>query len=339
MSDSITRAGSPASIPATLYVAERSLGESPRRRPARGIRFLRYIRRHWFTYLLVLPGLVSMVVFNYGPMYGLQLAFKDFSVSKGIWGSPWVGLKNFETMFDDALFWNALVNTIQINVWNILFGFTFNIMLALLINEIRLRWLKSSVQTLVYLPYFLSWVVFAGVVMTFLSLSSDGGVVNTILAGLGLKEIDFLRQPELFQGVLVVSNIVKTAGYSSIIYLAAIAGVNPALYESAAIDGANRLQMMWHITLPRILPSVAVLLILQLATVFVSNFDQVYNLYSSFVYSTGDVLSTYIYRNSIGGGGNFEVSTAMNLLFNAAGLVVVLAANRIVKKLDVMGIF
>ncbi|MFD5224262.1 ABC transporter permease [Microbacterium sp. NPDC058342] len=303
------------------------------------VRTIKYIRFHWFTYLLVLPGLLCMIVFNYGPMYGLQLAFKDYSVSKGIWGSPWVGIDNFVTMFNDAVFWNALVNTLEINVWNILFGFTFNILLALLINELRLRWVKSTVQTLVYLPYFLSWVVFAGLVMAFLSLSSDGGVVNAILGGLGLKEIDFLREPELFQAVLVISNIVKTAGYSSIIYLAAIAGINPALYESAAIDGANRLQMMWHITLPRIMPSVVVLLILQLATVFVSNFDQVYNLYSSFVYSTGDVLSTYIYRNSIGGGGNFEVSTAMNLMFNVAGLIVVLFANKIVKKLDVMGIF
>lgn len=297
------------------------------------------VRKHWFTYMLALPGVLFLLVFSYGPMYGIQLAFKNFSVAKGVWGSPWVGLDNFREMAADPVFWTALQNTIMINIWNLLFGFTFNILLALLINELRLRWLKSGVQTLVYLPYFLSWVVFAGLIGAFLSTSSDGGVINTILAGAGLKEIDFLRSPELFQPVLVVSNIIKTAGYSSIIYLAAIASADPALYESAAIDGANRIQMMRHITLPRIMPSIVVLLILQLATLFQSNFDQVYNLYSSFVYSTGDVLSTYVYRMSLGGGGNFELSTAVNLLFNVAGLIVIVFANRIVEKLDVMGIF
>ncbi len=302
-------------------------------------RAYRYVRKHWFTYLLVLPGLLFLLIFNYGPMYGIQLAFKDFSVAKGIWGSPWVGFDHFVRMANDPVFWNALGNTIQINLLNILFGFTFNILLALMINELRLRWLKSTVQTLVYLPYFLSWVVFAGLVGAILSLASDGGVVNTLLVSFGFQEVDFLRSPELFQPVLVVTNIIKTAGYSSIIYLAAIASADPALYESAALDGCNRLHMMWYITLPRIMPSIVVLLILQLATVFQSNFDQVYNLYSSFVLSTGDVLSTYIYRISLGGGGNFELSTAVNLLFNLAGLIIIIFTNRIVKRLDVMGIF
>lgn len=312
---------------------------APRRRRNRMQRAAVYVRKHWFTYLLALPGLVFLIIFSYGPMYGIQLAFKDFSVTKGVWGSPWVGFEHFERMAADPVFWNALENTLQINFWTIVFGFTFNVLLALLINELRLRWLKSSVQTLVYLPYFLSWVVFAGLVGAFLAVSSDGGVINTILASFGMKEIDFLRQPELFQPILIITNIIKTAGYSSIIYLAAIASANPALYESAAIDGANRLHMMWHITLPRIMPSIVVLLILQLATLFQSNFDQVYNLYSSFVYSTGDVLSTYIYRISLGGGGNFELSTAVNLLFNLAGLIIIIFTNRIVRKLDVMGIF
>lgn len=332
--------GDPSAPPNTLVaLAEAEVETGTTAGPGRLRRSYRYVRKHWFTYLLVLPGLIFLLVFSYGPMYGLQLAFKDFSVAKGVWGSPWVGLEHFQQMAADPIFWNALGNTIAINFWNILFGFTFNILLALLINELRLKWLKSSVQTLVYLPYFLSWVVFAGLIGAFLSLSSDGGVINSILAGAWLKEIDFLRSPELFQPILVVSNIIKTAGYSSIIYLAAIASANPALYESAAIDGANRVQMMWHITLPRIMPSIVVLLILQLATLFQSNFDQVYNLYSSFVYSTGDVLSTYIYRTSLGGGGNFELSTAVNLLFNVAGLIIIVFANRIVKRLDVMGIF
>ncbi len=307
--------------------------------PSLPVRFFRYIRKHWFIYLLVLPGLIAMIVFNYGPMYGLQIAFKKLSVTKGVWGSPWVGLDNFTHMFVDKYFWVAFKNTVIINLLNLAFGFTFNIFLALMLNEIRFRRLKSVIQTSVYLPYFLSWVIFAGLVMTFLSRSDDGGFVNAVISAFGGQEIDFLKKPELFRAILTVSAIVKTAGYSTIIYLAAIAGVSPDHYESAMIDGANRYHLIRYITLPRIYPAVAVMLILQVSGLFSSNFDQVYNLYSPFVYSTGDVLSTYIYRMSIGGGGEYEVATATNLLFNAMGMVVVLGANRFIKKLDVMGIF
>lgn len=289
--------------------------------------------------MLVLPGLCFMLMFNYGPMYGLQIAFKKLSVSKGIWGSPWVGLANFQAMVSDRYFWVALANTVLINLYNLVFGFTFNIFLALIINEIRLNSYKRVVQTFAYLPYFLSWVIFSGLVMTFLSSKDDGGFINSILVSIGGKDIQFLKQPAMFRSILVISNIIKTAGYSTIIYLAAIAGVNPELYESAVIDGANRYHKIRFITLPRIYPSIAVLLILQVSSLFSSNFDQIYNLYSPFVYSTGDVLSTYIYRNSIGGGGNYEVSTATNLVFNLLGMFVVIGTNSFIKKLDVMGIF
>jgi len=300
------------------------------------------MRKYWFIYLLAVPGLISIALFNYKPMYGILLAFKDYNIRLGIWGSPWVGLKHFRNMFGDPVFRQAFKNTVIINIYNIVFGFSFNVFLALMINEIKFRRVKSVVQTFVYLPYFLSWVIFSGIVMVFLSSpagADPGGLINQIIAGMGGKPIDFLKRPELFRGILVLTNIIKTAGYSTIIYLAAIAGINPALYESAAIDGANRRHMMFHITLPRILPSVSVMLILSLASLFISNFDQVYNLYSNFVLSTGDVISTYIYRVGLGSGGKFEYATAMGLLFNVMGLVVVLFANRFIKKLDVMGIF
>lgn len=304
--------------------------------------FFTYLRLHWFLYLLVIPGFCCMALFNYGPMYGIQLAFKKLSTSKGIWGSAWIGFENFTSMFDDRYFWIALRNTVLINVYNLIFGFTFTIFLALMINELRMRKFKFVVQTAVYFPYFLSWVVYSGLVMTFLGLSADGGFVNAIIAAVGGTEIDFLKRPDLFRAVLLFTNVIKTAGYSTIIYLAAIAGVNPELYEGAMIDGANRGHMIRYITIPRILPSIAVLFILQLAGLFISNFDQVYNLYSPFVYETGDVISTYIYRNSIGGGSSVKqwgVSMATNLLFNSMGLIVVIVANRFIKKLDVMGIF
>lgn len=301
-------------------------------------RSYKYIKKYWFIYMLVLPGLAFMLVFNYGPMYGIQLAFKDFSVKLGIWGSHWVGFKHFEEMFRDKIFWQAFRNTIIINVYNLVFGFTFNVFLALMINEILSKKLKSVVQTFVYLPYFLSWVIFAGLVTAFLNNANDGGMVNSLITLFGGKDIDFLRRPELFRTILVISAIIKTSGYSTILYLAGIAGINPSLYESAWMDGANRFHALWYITIPRILPTIAIMFILQVAGIFSSNFDQVYNLYNSFVYSTGDVLSTYIYRNSIGGGGNYEVSTAMNLILNLGGMIIVLVTNKFVKKLDVMGI-
>ena len=305
-------------------------------------RFLAYVKKYWFLYLLILPGFACMAVFNYGPMYGVQLAFKDYSPRAGIWGSEWVGLENFYRMFRDPNFIRAFRNTILINLYSLAFGFTFNVFLALMINELKMRKVKPIIQTCVYLPYFLSWVIFAGLVQVFLEYPSTadvGGVVNQDIQGLGGAPIDFLKEPKLFRTILVITNIIKSAGYSTIVYLASLSGIDPALYESAQIDGANRGQMLLNITIPRILPSIMITFILQVASLFSSNFDQVYNLYNNYVISTGDVLSTYIYRISLGGGTDFELSTAMNLILNVMGLVVVLFTNKYVEKLDVQGIF
>lgn len=233
-------------------------------------RTLTYIHKHMFLYLLVLGGAL-MILFSYVPMYGLTLAFKDLNFSTGIWGSPWVGWANFEKLFNDKQFWQVMWNTVLINLYNILFGFTFIIFLALMLNEMKCRWIKSVSQTFVYLPYFISWVVFSGLVTTFLS-PEQGGFVNDVIVALGGERVNFLGTPAYFRTILVVTNTIKTAGYNTIIYLAAMAGVNPELYESAEIDGANRFHMMVHITLPRIYPTIAVLLILQLAALFSSNF-------------------------------------------------------------------
>lgn len=306
-------------------------------------KLLAYIKKYWFLYMLILPGFVCMVVFNYGPMYGIQLAFKDYSPRLGVWGSKWIGLDNFYRMFKDPNFIRAFKNTVVINLKNLAFGFSFNVFLALMINELKLRRVKPIVQTCVYLPYFLSWVIFAGLVQVFLEFPSTadlGGVLNQIIAALGGEPVDFLKSPEMFQTILVITNIIKTAGYSTIVYLASLSGIDPALYESAQIDGANRFDMLVHITIPRILPSIMIQFILQISSLFSSNFDQVYNLYNNYVISTGDVLSTYIYRIALGGGGtDFELSTAMNLILNVMGLIVVVGTNKFVEKLDVQGIF
>ncbi len=305
--------------------------------------FIAYVRKYWFLYMLVLPGFIFMLVFNYFPMYGIQLAFKKYSPKAGVWGSKWIGMDNFRRMVADPNFIRAFKNTIIINVYHLLFGFTFNVFLALMLNELKMKKYKSVMQTCVYLPYFLSWVIFSGLVQVFLEspgTADQGGLVNQLIMMAGGEPIDFLKRPELFRTILVISSIIKNSGYSTIVYLAAIAGIDPALYESAAIDGANRRDAMIHITFPRILPSVMIMLILQLAGLFMSNFDQVYNLYNNYVLSTGDVLSTYIYRISLGGGGtDFELSTAMNLIMNVMGLIVVAITNKYVSKLDVQGIF
>lgn len=305
-------------------------------------RFITTVRKHWFIYLLAVPGLVFLLLFSYAPMYGILLAFKDYKMNLGVWGSPWVGLEHYRELFSDPVFLQAFKNTIIINVYHLIFGFSFNVFLALMINELQFRRVKKVVQTCVYFPYFLSWVIFAGLVQVFLQApvpGDVGGVVNQVIVALGGEAIDFMKNPAMFRSILVITNIIKTAGYSSIVYLAAIAGIDPALYEAAAIDGANRKDMLLHITFPRILPSVAVMFLLQVSQLFLSNFDQVYNLYNNFVLSTGDVLSTYIYRISLGGGAKFELSTAANLLLNVLGLIALVASNKIVKKLDVMGIF
>ena len=297
----------------------------------------RYLKRYWVLYLIAVPGIIDMVVFRYWPMYGIVIAFKDYNIRLGMLRSPWAGFKHFSLLIGDAYFYRVLANTLLINVYNIVIGFTFIVFLALMINEIRVRWLKSTIQTMVYLPHFVSWVVFAGLVMTVLEPSRNG-VINSIVMAAGGDPIRFLTRNSYFKAILVISGMVKEAGFATIIFLAALASVNPALIESAQIDGAHRGHLIWHIYLPRIGPTVAVLLILRIASLFSSNFDQVYNLYNPAVYDSGDVLSTYIYRFGLTQG-QFEMGTALGLVFSILGLGLVIAANKVISKLNVMGIF
>jgi putative aldouronate transport system permease protein len=297
----------------------------------------RYISRHWFIYLLALPAVLYTFIFKYVPMYGLLIAFKDYKIRTGILRSPWVGLENFRVIIQDAYFYKVLTNTLLINAYNLVFGFTFIIFLALMINELRSGWLKRAVQTVVYLPHFVSWVVFAGLVMVALEPTKEG-IVNGVITRFGHEPIHFLVRRELFRGILVASQTVKEAGFATIIFLAALASVNPELMESAVMDGAHRGHMIWHIYLPRIVPTIAVLLILQVARMFTSNFDQVWNLYNPAVYETGDVLSTYLYRSGLLQG-QFEMATALGLIFALVGFLTVVITNKIISRMNVMGIF
>ncbi|HOJ09456.1 MAG TPA: ABC transporter permease subunit [Clostridiales bacterium] len=294
------------------------------------------IKMYWFIYLLVLPGIIHLIIFRISPIYGISVAFKDYKISKGILKSPWVGFDNFKILFTDKYFYKVIWNTVLLNIYSIIFGTAFTIFLALMLNEIKNQFLKKTLQTSVYFPNFVSWVIFAGIVNAMLSPAD--GAVNLILKLLGLKSIYFLGSNKWFRFIIVASGIIKTAGFGTIIYLASIAGINPEIYESASIDGAHRGQLLWHITLPRIKPTIAVMLIMSVSNIFGSNFEQIYNLYSPLVYETGDVLSTYMYRTGLLEG-KFETSTALGLAFSVIGLGIVIMTNKVVNKMDVMGFF
>lgn len=297
---------------------------------------LKNVKRYWFIHLLALPGVLAVAIFSYVPMYGLLIAFKNYSFRKGIWGSDWVGFEHFRVLMQDSDFYRVLGNTVLINLYHLVFGFSFILLLALFINEIRFGALKRFIQTIVYLPHFLSWVVFAGIITSILSPSE--GIVSKVIVAFGGEPWYVMMDAGLFRPLLVVSAVVKDAGFETIIYLAAIASIGMHLYESAVIDGASRWQMMWYITIPSILPTVAVLMTLRIAYLFSSNFDQVFNLYNPLVYETGDVLSTYLYRHGLLEG-KFEQATALGLVFSLFGLLLIYLTNRGINRMNVTGIF
>ena len=278
-----------------------------------------------------------MVVFRYIPMSGIILAFKKYTVRGGVYGSPWVGLKNFQEVFSDLTFLGVVLrNTVVINLYHIVFGFSFTILLALMLNEITNKRLKGILQTAVYFPNFISWVVIAGLFTTM--LSPTHGLVNEIIKAFGGDPVYFLMKKEYFRGILVISSIIKNAGYGTILYFAAISGINPELYEGAVIDGAHRGHMIYYITLPRIKPVIVLMLVFNIAGIFGSNFEQVQSLYNPILYETGDVLSTYMYRVGITQG-RYEFATAQGLVFNIVGLLMLFVTDKVSKNLDVMGIF
>lgn len=290
----------------------------------------RDIRMNRGLYLLMIPPLVYLFLFHYVPMYGLIMSFQDFSFRKGYLGSDWVGLAHFRWLLDNPTFMNAFFNTLRINVLRILLGFPAPIILAILINEVRLTPYKRMVQTLSYLPYFISWVVLAGIFNDL--LARDYGAVNHFLAFLGWPRIDFLQDPAIFPATLVVSEIWRTVGWGSIIYLATLATINPTLYEAAEVDGASRLQKIWYITIPGLYPAMVVVFLLSIGNVLRVGFDQVFNLYNPLVYETGDIIQTYIVR-SFASNPNFSRLAAAGFLQSFLGLILLLFAHSLVKRM------
>lgn len=294
---------------------------------------------HKYLYLLALPLLAYYIVFDYVPLYGIILAFKEFNFAKGIWGSEWVGLANFREIFGLQDFWVAFRNTLIISLGRLVFEFPVPIAVALLINEVRRMRLKQFYQVVYTFPHFLSWVIVSGIMVNFLGAF---GVLNQLLVLVGLEKVSLLVDPDYFHGLIYGSSLWKDMGWGTIIYLAAIAGINPALYEAASIDGANRFQQMLHITWPSLKSTVVILLILQIGRTMSSGgggFDQIFNLYNPAVYEKSDILDTYIYRRTFAVGSSYGTSTAVGLFKSVINFVLLYTANKAAKRLGQDGLY
>jgi putative aldouronate transport system permease protein len=295
----------------------------------------------WFyryVYLLMLPGLLYFLIFRYIPMWGVIIAFQDFRLWQGVFNSPWVGLEHFEAFFSSPFFFRLFRNTLAISGLNLLFVFPAPIILALLLNEVRHTAYKRSIQTISYLPHFISWVVVGGLLIYMFSINV--GFLNIMLAKLGLEPLRVLGNADAFWPLVVGSAIWKEIGWGAIIYLAAIAGVNPELYEAATVDGANRLQRVFYVTLPSIAPVIIIMLILQIGRLLDVNFLQILILMGSdaSLYEVGDVFDTWVYRMAFYQG-QMSLATAVSLFKGVIGLIMLWGANRITNRLSDNGLW
>lgn len=279
-------------------------------------------------WLIALPGILHFVIFRYVPMFGNVIAFQDYSIFSGIADSPWVGFKHFADMFTYAEFYQILRNTLLLSLYSIIFGFPAPLILALLLNEIGKTWFKKWVQTLLYLPHFLSWVIVGSIFINLLSLD---GFLNTIFARFGWQPVDYLTKPEYFRGMIVSVGIWKEMGWGMIIYLAALSGINPSLYEAAMVDGAGRFRQMWSITLPSLMPAIIVLFLLRVGHVLDSNVEQVLIMLNPLVRGVGEVIDTYVYRVGLLGA-QFSLTTAIGIFKSLVGLLMVVGLNTLSRK-------
>jgi putative aldouronate transport system permease protein len=261
-------------------------------------------------HLMLIPGMIALVLFCYYPMCGIVLAFKDYIPSKGIWNSPWVGFEHFTFMFTYSQTWRAIKNTVIISLLKIVITFPIPIVFALMLNEVYHKFLKRTVQTAVYLPYFVSWVILGGI---FVDLLSKSGMVNQVFQSVGLPQMDFLSDNRYFRPVLIVTEIWKNSGYGTVVYLAALTGIDPTLYEASYVDGAGRWKQTLYITIPSIMPIVAMMAVLNLGNILNAGFDQIYILSNPTVYETADIIDTLVYRLTVESP-NFGLATAVGLL-------------------------
>ena len=294
-----------------------------------------YLKRNYDLYLLLIPALIFVLIFNLVPMYGILLAFKDYNMFAAdspfmsILASPWAGLEHFKKIFSRPEFLNAMRNTIIISVAKIVFVFPVPIIFAILLNEVKSTRFQKGLQTIVYLPHFLSWAVVAGI---FVSLLGSTGMVNSFLESLGYEKVKFLMDNSLFRPILIISDAWKEFGWSSIIYFAAIAGLDQECFEAAEVDGANRFQQIWYVMIPGLIPTIVLMLITRVGNIMDAGFSQVFAMYNPTVYETGDIIGTYIYRVGLGKM-DFSMGTAVGLFNSIIALVLVVSSNAAAKKM------
>lgn len=294
--------------------------------------FWKDMKKHWQLFVIMIPAILFYIFFMYRPMWGLQIAFKDFKPFLGINKSSWVGLKHFIKFIESPYFLRTLKNTLLINVYGLLFGFPIPILLALMLNEVKNTRFKKTIQTLTYLPHFISIVVIAGIVTNFLSLD---GLVNIVIEKAGGEKVQFLTIKEYFRTIFVSMNIWKESGFSAIVYLAALSGIDPNLYEAAYVDGANKLKRILHVTIPGIMPTIVVLLVLKIGSMLSVGYEAIILLYQPATFETADVISTYVYRMGFMSNGREYGYAAAVGLFNAViSVILVVLANKISKKLS-----
>ena len=289
----------------------------------------RFDRDQKMLYLILLPFILWYAVFVFKPMYGMVIAFKDYSLFKGIAGSDWIGFQNFKEFLTSPYFYTTLKNTLMLNIYSLLLEFPFAILIALMLNEVKNKYFKSIVQTASFIPYFIAIVVATGITINILSPST--GVINFLLEKLGFERVYFLSKPEFFRGIFTGLNMWKTTGFNAIVYLAALTSINEQLYEAARIDGANKLQQIRHITIPGIIPTIVIMLVLKVGSMLNVAFETVLLLYQPATYETADVISTYVYRTGMLMQ-DFGLATAVGLFNAIVGFILVYSANKWSKK-------
>lgn len=293
--------------------------------------FLRRLVAQRYLFLLMLPGIIYFIVFKYTPMYGAIIAFKDFNPRVGILESPWAGLKYFKQFFDSPFCWRLIRNTLLLSLYDLIFNFPVPIIFALLLNEVRCKRYKKAVQTISYLPHFISVVIVVGLMKTM--FSPNGGVVNSLLSMFGVDPINFFSEKGWFRTLYVGSGIWQSFGWGSIIYLASMAGIDPGLYEAARLDGAGRFRCMWNITLPAIRPTITILFIMRLGKLLSVGFEKAILMYSPATYEVSDLISTYVYRYGILKA-NYSFGAAVDLMNSVVALILIFVANKICQKVS-----
>ena len=294
------------------------------------INFKQILKKNWVCYLFILPMLIYVIIFNYIPMYGIQLAFKDYRVADGIWRSAWVGLKHFKTFFESYQFKDLLWNTLSLSLYSLIAGFPMPIIFALLLNYITNVKLKKVVQMVTYAPHFISTVVYSGMILIF--LSSDG-VINQLLKLIGIDSVAFLTNPSNFRHIYVWSGVLQNIGWGSIMYISVLTSVDPTLHEAATVDGATRFQRLLHIDLPAIVPTMVIMLIMRAGEIMDLGFEKAFLLQNNINLDYSEIIATYVYKIGIQGG-QFSYSSAIGLFNNVINMVLLVVVNKIAKKVS-----